>query len=76
MNTTTAPAAPLYYYVLNPQGSVPRYRHETEDSARIEAARLAGMAPGAEFQVLAVIATCTSPPRTITWSDGWEAIPF
>ena len=44
-----------FYFVWNPQGHAPTFRHATWEAAREEALRLARQAPGQEFIVLGSI---------------------
>lgn len=43
----------------------PRVKHDTEESARTEAARLAAIYPRSKFHVLAQIASCKA--NSVTW---------
>lgn len=64
-----------FYFVWNPNGSTPKYRHFSEVAARTEAARLAGMNPGQEFIVLESLCSCEAKPAEFT--DHIEPeIPF
>jgi len=67
-----------YFYVFNPNGNAPKYRHSTELSARTEAERLAKLCPSQSFEVLAIVATCRMPKPDPVWSDGFvnEQVPF
>lgn len=46
----------MKWFVWNPNGTVPRFEHESEMSARHEAERLARLSPGIRFLVLQSIA--------------------
>jgi len=60
------PAGP-FWIVWSPQGQrPPRYRHDTEESAITEAARLAGERIGAQFFVLEAKSRAFNPGLTIT----------
>lgn len=66
-----------YWMVLNPAGYAPRVRHLTEESARIEAERLARANVGHRFIVLKAVAQCRVRPQPeVIWSDGWQDVPF
>jgi hypothetical protein len=41
-----------YYYVYNPNGSAPRYKHATKEEAIAEARRLAEEQPTRKFEIL------------------------
>lgn len=62
----------IFYMVLNPNGRMPSFRHDTHKSAVDEAQRLAKENPGQEFFIL--VATdkvmCENPVKVI------ELIPF
>ena len=45
-------ASNTFWLVWNPKRSVPAIRHPTQESARVEAERLARIQPGDEFFVL------------------------
>ena len=66
-----------YWMVFNPEGYVPRVRHLTEESARVEAERLARANTGKYFIVLKAVAQCRVRPQPeVIWSDGWHDVPF
>lgn len=54
----------------------PQYRHETEESARTEAERLARQCPGHEFYVLQAVGKCAK--SDVQWSEPVDddGIPF
>lgn len=47
-----------FWMVWNPQGRAPAYQHLSRDTAKAEAERLAGVAPGQLFFVLHAVACC------------------
>lgn len=57
-----------FWLVWNERGSVPVYKHPTEQSARNEAERLAKFNSG-KFHVLALIGTCKKV------DVQWENVP-
>ncbi len=66
-----------YWMVWNPAGCSPRVRHLTEESARVEAERLARANVGHCFIVLKAVAQCRVRPQPeVIWSDGWQDVPF
>ena len=65
-----------FWYVFNPTGGPPRVRHNSEESARLEAERLAENNPGEVFQVLKYVASCHSPFPVPEWDDGYPICPF
>lgn len=59
-----------FWIVWSPTGCTPpSWRHESEDSARVEAGRLAKLRPRAEFYVLKAIGKATTPD-VVLWSDA------
>lgn len=70
-----------FWLVWNPSGYPPRYKHDTEASASVEARRLASENPGREFYVLRptskviradLLVTCFNAPPPHNCDD----IPF
>ena len=64
-----------FWLVWSAAGYPPRHRHDTRQSAEAEARRLAAMAAGHEFFVLAPVARVACSEMTIDhyWSDE---VPF
>jgi hypothetical protein len=57
-----------FWLVFNPAGlGAPKYAHGTEESARAEAERLAGLNPGACFHVMKSQASVKQ--QVFDWSD-------
>lgn len=57
-----------YYYVYNPSGSRPTYRHASLESAVAESERLAALHPAVSFEVLQCVAISSSPkPKASTF---------
>lgn len=55
----------------------PVHRHDTFESAKAEAERLARLNPGQEFAVMASIAVCKK--TDVTWEEMWDhtnEVPF
>ena len=52
-----------YWYVYNPAGFRPRYKHATAESAISESRRLAHEHPGQRFEVLRCIGFSQVEPR-------------
>ncbi|MGH0004112.1 hypothetical protein ACQU0X_28910 [Pseudovibrio ascidiaceicola] len=70
---------PRFWMVWNPQGSDPRYRHNTRRSADEEASRLARQNPGQEFFVLKAVGGSKAPHPTaeqIKITSSTDEIPF
>lgn len=55
------------WLVWNPQATNPRQVHDSEESARTEAARLAKSAAGTRFYVLRIVASCVHD--SVQWDD-------
>ena len=51
----------VFWMVWSPQGSTPTYRHESEDSARMEAVRLARIHASHTFFVLKALCSYSMP---------------
>jgi len=49
---------PPFWLVWNPGRRIPRFQHDSYNSARQEADRLAGQCPGEHFYVLCPVARC------------------
>lgn len=69
------------YFVWNPDRREPNYRHDTVNSALVEAERLARAHPGQQFIVLKVLgAAIVEKPVAFKWAPGCETmeqeIPF
>lgn len=67
---------PQFWMVWNPEGRAPTYRHETGESARDEAKRLARIHPGQTFVVLCAMrgyVLAKPEPEEIMFDDG---LPF
>lgn len=64
----------MFYLVWNEQGRNPVVKHDTVQSARDEAERLACMNPGQTFHVLAQMDSCRL--AHVIWSNNDEEIPF
>jgi hypothetical protein len=56
---------PMFWMVLG--SGQPTHRHQSEQSARTEAERLARTNPGCEFYVLQAVAVCVK--SDVTWND-------
>ena len=65
-----------FWFVLNPDGRAPRYRHTSEKSARDEAERLARNNPGVTFIVLKAVASVRSVDVQWTEYDPDSDLPF
>lgn len=48
-----------FWMIWSPQGQAPTVRHDTPESARAEAERLARANRGSEFYVLEAVSKCT-----------------
>ena len=72
MNTKKVP----FWLVWNSNGYPPNYRHETRQSAELEAERLARLTPGARFYVLMPIAEIIRVDITSTYFIETDDIPF
>ena len=59
-----------YYYVYRRGHGPPRIKHDTLESARIEAERLAGSHPGEAFEILKCVAVSSSSKISTFWMDG------
>lgn len=55
-----------FYLVWNPNGRLPQFRHESRESAEVEAARLAREHNGQTFFVCAPIYSVTVPLPLVT----------
>jgi hypothetical protein len=60
-----------FWFVWNPSGRSPSYKHPSLSSAKKEAIRLAGMNPGQEFIVLESAGRAELP---IKWTDNHQAM--
>lgn len=56
-----------FWLVWNPAGGAPTFQHNTEESARTEASRLARSNPGLKFYVLA--STGCAVKRDVDWIE-------
>lgn len=68
---------PQFWMVWSPQGNPPRFRHDTFDSARDEAKRLARLDPGRTFIVLCAVrgyVLSRPEPEEIRFDD--DDLPF
>lgn len=69
-----------FFYVYNPAGFRPRFRHETVESAINESRRLAKQNPGHEFQVLAYMGHSFKAPEPDAFKPAQDRpddnIPF
>lgn len=65
---------PKFWMVLSDVSNTPpTLRHQTEDAAKKEAARLANNNPGIKFFVLEVVAACVK--SDVQWMEA-EDVPF
>lgn len=64
-----------FWLVWNEAHGAPRVKHNTSDSAKREAERLARLNPGQRFHVLESVATCER--NDVTWTEHCGTpIPF
>lgn len=65
-----------FWLVWNEKGCTPTYKHESEDSARAEAVRLARKQPGDTFHVLRCIGSCRK--IDVEWTEyvRIDELPF
>ena len=61
-----------FWVVWSPSGTNPTKKHETSDSARTEAERLAVKHPNLEFFVLETIGSWCVRPAEPTWASACE----
>lgn len=70
----------VYWYVFNPEGFRPRYKHATVESAIVEARRLAESCPGQRFEVLRCIGFAQVEPKPDVFKklieNPQDEIPF
>lgn len=70
----------VYWYVFNPDGFRPRYKHLTAESAIQESRRLAELCPGQRFEVLRCVGFSRVEPKPDVFSLLKESlqdeIPF
>ena len=59
-----------YYYVYRYDGPGPKFRHDTLQSARAEALRLAEQHPGAHFLILKFVGFASANKANVFWADG------
>lgn len=67
------------YFVWNPAGGPPTYRHDDQEAATNEARRLAEQNPGQTFMVVATIGAFSLPkpgPRWTPLEPDDRSIPF
>ncbi len=58
-----------FWLVWNPNGNAPRFKHETESSARQEAERLARLHSGETFILLEAVAAVKKPEPPVQWEE-------
>ena len=72
-----APGGRPFWFVWNPMGNMPRFRHDTEDSAHREAQRLAREHPGRVFVVLQSVSAYQSTAlQVIDLRPPSDVIPY
>lgn len=59
----------FFVWSAGPNGQIPRFQHDTAESAKVEAERLARLNPGTEFHILHSVAFC------VKQEVKWEAMP-
>lgn len=59
-----------YYYVYRRGHGPPRVKHDTLESARSEAERLASSHPGEAFEILKCVAVSSASKISTFWMDG------
>ena len=59
-----------YYYVYRRGHGPPRVKHDTLESARSEAERLASSHPGEAFEILKCVAVSSASEISTFWMDG------
>lgn len=70
------PEAP-FWFVWNPQGHAPTFRHSSNQGAIAEAERLARLNPKQRFFVLEAKTSCMFDPQPVTWTPVDESwVPF
>ena len=62
-----------FWLVWSEVGGAPTYKHDSENNARHEAARLSRVRPGTIFHVLELLDSCVM--RDVVWANR-EEIPF
>ena len=65
-----------FFVVWNPERKAPIHRHSTIAHAQAEAERLARMAPGQTFIVLAPLLEVVRSDIVVTHYDTHEEVPF
>ena len=68
-----------YWYVFNPRGFAPRYKHATVKSAIEESRRLAELHVGQRFEVLSCIGFSMVEPKPdifVKLNEYQDEIPF
>ncbi len=63
-----------FWLVWNESGHAPTFKHDSEESARREAERLARNNPGQQFHVLQVVGTCQH--KAVEWHEYEYEPPF
>lgn len=68
-----------FWIVWGNEGRTPTFKHTTEESARTEAERLARVAPGQVFHVMALVDSCKK--NDVLWASEMnikndDGIPF
>lgn len=59
-----------FWMVWSPTGRTPTFKHDSEESARNEAERLArNTSPGEKFYILEAKAVVERPELPVTWTD-------
>ena len=63
-----------FWLVWNPEGGTPKQRHDSEESAKVEARRLSEQQPGQEFFVLQAVGVAR--PVRSEYVPLTERLPF